>query len=77
MTTVEKSKVKRDVPSRGYNRLIVTLTPEGLWIREKGRRIAYLASYGAIYQRAVAEHVASEKKAKKAARIARRKGGSR
>lgn len=73
MTTVEKSKVKREVPSRGHGRLIVTLAPEGLWIREKGRRIAYLASYGAIYQRAVAEHVAAEKKAKKAARAAKRR----
>lgn len=73
MTTVEKSKVKREVPSRGHGRLIVTLAPEGVWIREKGRRIAYLASYGAIYQRAVLEHVVAEKKAKKAARLARKK----
>ena len=77
MTTVEQSKVRREVPSRGFGRLIITLAPEGIWLREKGRRTAYLASYGAVYQRAVLEAVAEAKRAKARERKARKlaKGG--
>lgn len=72
MTTVEQSRVKREVGSRHFGRLIVTLAPEGAWLREKGRRTAYLASYGAIYQRAVSEAAQADAKRRKAERKARR-----
>ena len=71
MTTVEKSKVRREVGSRDHGRLIVTLAPEGIWLREKGRRTAYLALYGRVYQRAASEAIAADVKARKAARKAR------
>ncbi len=50
--------VSRLVRGRSYA-LVVTVTPEGLYLREKGRRLKVgPLDLGRIYQRAVADGVA-------------------
>jgi len=66
MVAIEKSRaVRREVGGRRGERLVVTLTPEGAWIREKGRRISYLMPYGYMLREA-AEAYARAEKARKA-----------
>lgn len=77
MTHVDKSPVRREVRTARGDALVVTLAPEGMWIREKGRRTAYLMPYGVAYQRAAIMAADADRRAKAAARKARRaaKGG--
>jgi hypothetical protein len=48
----------------------VTLSPEGMWVREKGRRTAYLMPYGIAYQYAARMAVDAAKRERKAKRRA-------
>lgn len=75
-TLVTKSKVTREVPplsarSRPY---IVTLVPEGIQLREKGRRTAYLMPYGHAYVGAARLHADAERRRKALERKLRRGG---
>ena len=71
MTHVEKSQVRREVRTARGQALVVTLSPEGAWVREKGRRTAYLLPYGVAYQYAVRMAVEATRREKKAKRGAR------
>lgn len=71
MTHVEKSTVRREVRTVRGQALVVTLAPEGAWIREKGRRTAYLLPYGVGYQYAARMAVDAKRREKKASRRAR------
>jgi hypothetical protein len=71
MTHVEKSQVRREVRTARGQALVITLAPEGAWIREKGRRTAYLMPYGVAYQQAARMAVDAQRREKKA----KRKGG--
>ena len=70
MTHVEKSQVRREVRTARNQSLVVTLAPEGMWIREKGRRTAYLMPYGVAYQQAARMAVDAERRERKAKRRA-------
>lgn len=72
MTHVNKSTVRREVTTTRGEALVVTLAPEGMWVREKGRRTAYLMPYGVAYQRAAAMAADADRRAKAADRKARR-----
>lgn len=72
MTHVNKSPVRREVEDIRGNSLVVAVRPEGLWLREKGRRTAYLLPHGAAYSLAVKLAVEAERRAKKSARKVRR-----
>jgi hypothetical protein len=72
MTHVEKSTVRREVRTARGQALIVTLAPEGMWVREKGRRTAFLMPYGVAYQRAAMMAADADRREKAAARKARR-----
>jgi len=59
--------VKRETPTSvfdGGRRLAVccTLAPEGLWLRQKGRRRGWLLPYDAAYAQAVKLAVAQERR---------------
>jgi hypothetical protein len=73
MATRCTKPVRREVNSRRYGALIVSITPEGVTYREKGRRKSYTLEHGAAYQRAVLIEVNAQLAAKKAERAARRK----
>jgi len=64
--------VRRKVYTR-HHALVVTLTPEGVWVREPRRRVAYLLPYGVAFQYAVRMHVDAEKARKKAEKAMKRK----
>lgn len=68
MTHVERSQVRREVRTVRGQALVVTLAPEGAWIREKGRRTAFLLPYGTAYQYAARMAVDAAKREKKARR---------
>ena len=70
-------RVSRRATALRGGELVVTLTPEGMYIREARRRRAFLLPYGVAYQTAARLQVDAERRAKKAARAAKRKGGSR
>ncbi|MCW5591024.1 MAG: hypothetical protein KIS74_02895 [Burkholderiales bacterium] len=72
MTHVEKSQVQREVRTARGEPLIVRLSPEGIWLREKGRRTAFLMPYGSAYLRAAMLAAEADKRAKLAARKAKR-----
>lgn len=42
-------KVAREVHAALHGALVVTMTAEGLYLREKGRRTAFLLSWGSAY----------------------------
>lgn len=70
MTDLTKIVRRRVATVRGQP-LVVALAPEGIWLREPRRRVAYLMPYGVAFQRAAEMYAASVRKAKKAARAAR------
>ena len=72
MTHVERSQVQREVRTQRGQALVVRMSPEGLWIREKGRRTAYLMPYGVAYLRAALMAADADRRAKAAARKAKR-----
>jgi hypothetical protein len=71
MTDLTRPVTRKVVTGRGEP-LVVTLTPEGLVIREPRRRSGFLLPYGVGFQLAVRLHVDAEKRAKAAARKAKR-----
>lgn len=73
MTThVEKSIVRREVRLSPRIALIVTVSPEGLYVRAKRRRTSYLLPLGRAWQAAAALAAEDERRAKAAARQAKR-----
>lgn len=76
MATELNRKVKRRVYTRRGEPLVVTLTAEGVYLREAGRRTAFLVEYGFAYQigaKMAAEAARAQRKAaRKAKREARR-----
>jgi hypothetical protein len=73
MTHVEKKMwVRREVRTVRGAALIVTLAAEGIYLREKGRRTAFLLPYGVAYQRAASMADDAERRAKAIERKARR-----
>ena len=71
MTAITK-RVSRVTPAQYRGRaIVVTLTPEGLYLREKGRRLAYLYPYAAAFARAAQLHADAERRRKQAERKAR------
>lgn len=73
MTTRISKPVRREVAVPRHGDLVVTLTIEGIYYREKGRRRAFLLPHGVGYMRAVTMQVAAEKAEKVARRKARRR----
>jgi hypothetical protein len=73
MTHVEKSQVRREVRTARGQSLVITLAPEGAWIREKGRRTAFLMPYGVAYTRAAMMAAEQTRRAKAEARKAKRR----
>lgn len=64
--------VKRKVFTQRHQPLVVTLTPEGLWLREPRRRQGYLMPYGTAFQMAARFYADAERARKKAARLAKK-----
>ena len=74
----EGKTIKRQVSTRYYGELVIRLAPEGVYLREKGRRTSYLLPYGVAYQRAAAiegERQARERLAARRERAKARKAG--
>lgn len=71
MTNLTRN-VKRKVTTTSHTPLVVTLAPEGIWLREPRRRVAYLMPYGQAFVDAVRLHVAAERRRKAAEKKARR-----
>ena len=71
MTELTKN-VRRKVATLRGQPLVVTLSPEGIWIREPRRRIAYLAPYGQVFTMAARMYADAEMRRRKVARAARR-----
>lgn len=68
MTPLSKP-VRRSLMTPQGKQLVVTMSPEGLYVREKLRRTSYLLPWGAAYIRAALLHAERER----ADKIARRK----
>jgi hypothetical protein len=64
--------VRREVRTTRGAALVITLAPEGAWLREKGRRTAYLMPYGVAHQLAVRMAVDAERRERKARRKGRK-----
>lgn len=69
---VVDGRVSRRVTAPRTGELVVTIAPEGIYLREAGRRTAYLLPHGVAFQRAAALYAAAERAKKDAARKARR-----
>lgn len=72
MTTRLTRPVRREIATPRHGALIVTIAPEGLYYREKGRRTPFLLPHGVAFQRAVDLHVREQRAAKAATRKAKR-----
>lgn len=72
MTTRLSKPVRREITVPRHGELIVTVSIEGIYYREKGRRRAFLLPHGVGFQRAVAMQVEAERAEKKARRKQRR-----
>lgn len=70
MTTRLTKPVARVVETPRHGAIVVTLAPEGIVFREKGRRRSYVLDHGAAFQRAVSIAVEAEKREKRARRRA-------
>ena len=78
MTTRLTKPVRREVDTRRDGPLIITLTPEGVVIREKGRRLSYPPSAdGKLLMDGARLHVQEQKQKKADARAMRRITGVR
>jgi len=64
--------VSRKVATHHGLALVVTLTPEGLVIREPRRRSGFVLPYGVAYMQAIRLHVEAERREKAAAKKAKR-----
>lgn len=72
MTELTRNVTRKVTTLRGET-LVVTLTPEGLLLREPRRRSGYLLPYGMAFLQAVKLAVEADRRAKQAARQARRR----
>ena len=75
MTTRISKPVRRELPASSYfprtEGVIASMTPEGVYVRPKGRRKAYLLPWGRLIHAAVdleARRIIAERKAARAAR---------
>lgn len=66
MTHVEQSPVRREARTARGDAVVVFLRPEGIYLREKGRRTAFLMPYGVAYQYAAKLAVEAERRERKA-----------
>lgn len=69
---VKDGSVARRVSTARSGDLVVTLTPEGIYLREARRRTAFLLPYGVAFQRAAMIAAEATKREKLAARKAKR-----
>lgn len=77
MTNVANTRpVRREVTRERGRDLIVRLAPEGIYLREKGRRTAYLLPYGVAYVRGAMLAADQLRRDKAAARKERAKARS-
>lgn len=67
--------LRREVPSLHHGPLILTITEEGIYYREKRRRTAFLLPHGVAFQNAVSLHVRRERAEKNATRKLKPKRG--
>lgn len=72
MTELTKP-VKRKVVTQRDKPLVITLAPEGIYLREPRRRQGFLLPYGQAFQHAARLWVENERRIKKAARAARKR----
>lgn len=72
MTDLTRPVVRKVTTLRGET-LVVSLTPEGLLLREPRRRSGFLMPYGVAFQQAVRMHLEADRRAKAAAKKARRR----
>lgn len=73
MATRLQRPVKRVVPTRRDGELVITLTSEGVMVRQKGRRTSYgPIPYGKLLLDGARMYIAAEKQRKAAARAAKR-----
>lgn len=72
MTDLTRPVTRKVVTLRGET-LVVTLTPEGLLLREPRRRSGFLLPYGVAFMQAVRMQVEAERRAKAAAKRERQK----
>ena len=78
MTTRLTKPVKRVVPSRTHGALVLTLTVEGVMVREQGRRLTYgPIPYGKLLQDGARMYIEAEKRRKAELKKARRAGNVR
>ena len=73
MTRLDRSRpVRRVVPTEKSGELVVWLTPEGLRLREKGRRTWFgPISFGQLYLELVRREIEARKRARRAKRRGR------
>jgi hypothetical protein len=64
--------IRRKVTTLRGQPLVVALTPEGIWLREPRKRLAYLLPYGTAWQKAAELYGMAEKRRKKDARMLRK-----
>jgi hypothetical protein len=72
MTELTRNVTRKVTTLRGET-LVVTLTPEGLLLREPRRRSGFLLPYGTAFLQAVTLAVAAARHAKQEAKKARRR----
>lgn len=74
-TRLSKPVTRGPLVVERHGELIVTLAPEGVYYREKGRRKsnAFLLPHGVAFMRAVNLHLAQQRAEKKAARATRKR----
>ncbi len=73
MATKLNKPVTREVTTLRGAPLMVTLAPEGIVFREKKRRMRFVLPYGHGFMSAAKLYVDAERRAKKAARVARKR----
>lgn len=71
MTSLTRN-VRRKVETLSRHPLVVTLAPDGIWIRQPRKRIAYCLPYGVAFQKAAELFGMAEKRRKAQERKARR-----
>lgn len=71
MTDLTRPVVRKVTTLRGES-LVVTLTPEGLLLREPRRRSGFLLPYGVAFMQAVRIQVEAERREKAAKRKTKR-----
>ena len=71
MTALTRN-IKRKINTVRGEPLVVVLSPEGIWLREPRRRVAYLLPYGVAFVQAATLFANAERRRKAAERKARR-----